>query len=334
MAYTSEQLSQLVMDKNIEVVIGRYPAKPAAWEQFSQRITTLKFPTKGHRWVGGLIEAEPRDLRENQQAEQVMLGVGYVRQLAVVYKARRLSRSARLVEATSGLDTYIADTNRVGEVFTDETVRHRIKTFAGKLQKGRLSAGNTQFFSHGFTEYEDPYPGLIYDGKPLFAASGNAHPFKGHAATGLQGVNLLPSLPLTTDNLATAHLQMTETNAISEEGKEIEIMPTHLIHGAALRPAVAQVLGSELLPGSANNDRNPWFGAVEPANMSGYIRDQTSAWWLIEGNKAFAHYDQGAPAVRTWYDPDKDMYHTEWVDVFGMSEADWRYVIGCNMNAS
>ena len=331
---TSEQLTRLLYDKNVEVVVSQYPAKPAAWETFSTRITTLRFPTKGHRWVGGLIEAEPRDHQEGQQAEQIMLGVGYVRQLAVSRKSRRLSRHAREIEAANGLNDFIADSARVGQVFTEEAVRRRIKTFAGKLQKGRLSAGNAQFFANGFTEYEDPYPGFIYDGKPLFAASGNAHPFKGHTATGSQGVNLLPSTPLTTDNYGTAFLQMTETNAIDETGREIEIMPTHLIHGAALRPTVAQVLGSEFLPGSANNDKNPWFGTIEPVNMAGYIRDQTSAWWLIEGNKAFAHYDRGAPSVRTWHDEDLDMFHVEWTDEFGMTETDWRYVLGCNMNAS
>lgn len=327
---TSGQLSQLILDKNREIVLQRYAGRRIAWEQFSTRIPNLSVPTKGHRWIGGTVEAGLRRRAEGTLGEAINLGTGYARQLRVVTFERSYSVERQAIEAANGLDTYINDTNAITEQFTDNAANYGAEQFAGMLQYGRLAAGSTTYFDAGFDGFEDPYPGLIYDGKPLLAASGNAHPYK-YATVSGGGINLVPSTSLSAANLDAGITRMSETNAFSEEGTKIQVRPTHLIHGSALRSTAYSLLNSELSPGDSTNAANAMRNAVQIADFTGYITNQTTAWWLISGNGAFAHYDTGAPEVRTWYNEEADSFFTTWRWRFGLTVKDWRYIIGFNM---
>lgn len=330
---TSGQLAQLVMDRNREIVLQRYSARTVMWEQFSRRIPTLKFPTKGHRWIGGTIEAGLRVRTEGTIGEAINLGTGYPRQLRVLTFERSYAVERAAIEASAGLDTYINDTNAITQTFADHAAQYGAEQFAGMLQYGRLAAGSTDYFNNGFDGYEDLTPGFIYDGKPLLAASGNAHPYK-YATVSGGGINLVPSTSLSGTNLDAGITQMSETNAFSEEGVKIQIKPTHLIHGSALRSTAFAVLNSELSPGDSTNAANAMRNAVTAADFTGFITNQPNAWWLLAGDGAFAHYDSGAPETRTWYSDEMDSFVTTWRWRFGITVNDWRHVIGFNMAAS
>lgn len=190
------------------------------------------------------------------------------------------------------------------------------------LQKGTLSAGDKTVFNGSFPNETDANLGLIFDGKPFFAATGNGHPLLADTATPF---NLTAASTLTQANIQANLTAMRVTNAVDDRGIKIVIRPTHLIVPSGLEFTAKTILNSTLLSGTANNDVNPIAGALTPITWR-YLTDDTDAWWtaaLGQGGGIRA-YDSGAPVIEQFYDVKTKTLIVTAEFMFGAHVQDWR----------
>ncbi len=324
-----------ILDRGTEVAETVYAPAGDSWRPFCRVVApeALQYPRVGMRWVTQVGEAAGRPWRPGQEPESSTIGKGYARQIAAGQFRRERRIGLDLVESSRNL-AFDQVAAFIAEYSTDAANR-RNRMFAAILQKGTLSAGDTAVFDQTFDEHEDANRGKIYDGKPLFAATGNAHPFKFYTATGDEGVNLITSLDLTTANLPTAFTQFSNTNARDETGQEIDLFPTYCIVGSGMVATATQVFQSERVAEGNNNAINPYRNRVEVVENR-FIRDTASAtaWWLAQGDRAFKAVDSGPVRVGQTIDERLGVLTVWCDDFFSIAAEDWRYVMACDKAAS
>lgn len=107
-----------------------------------------------------------------------------------------------------------------------ESIRNKQEsTHAAIFNYGGYTSGNSAFDNSIAGVLTPSYGSLIYDGKPLFALSGNNHPAK----NGSTYYNSIAALPLSGANLETLLKLISVTNAFNEAGMEVQIMPDTLL---------------------------------------------------------------------------------------------------------
>lgn len=334
MPLTPDALPDFAANLGKSLVIDNYNPATALYPMLGRQLPpgSLSDPMAGHRQVGVVYANRPRRRRPGQEPVAVSGVQGYTRQLAYSEWSIRIPITYELLQRAGerGVTTLMEQSI---PAFASGAVRQKEEQVFGMLQKGTLSAGSVAYFDQQYDGVEDANIGKIYDGKPLFAASGNAHPFKNHTATGSQGVNLTVSNALNASNLDAAVAAMQITNAIDENGDQITIQPRYLVVPPALRSTAHTLLNSQLLPGSANNDVNPVAGIVGMI-MSPYLTDDTDAWFLVDPANGFVFADSGAPAVRVVDDPLRKITNVVVEYNFGAAPFDWRGLSAHNKAAS
>jgi hypothetical protein len=186
---------------------------------------------------------------------------------------------------------------------------------------GSYTAGHKDTFDGSFPAHADPYPKFIYDGKPLFAASGNGHPL--FLDTSVLKYNQ-DALALSAANLEAARILMTRTNAVDEANQLIRIDPDMLIVPPELEQSADVLLGSTQAPGSANNDINTQRGRYRRLTWR-YLTD-TDAWFLGASRKGLKFGDAGDPRILVSApDPKTGDVTIRFVSYAGRVATDWRY---------
>lgn len=344
---TLDTFAEQVRDNNVLVIAREFTERGDLWQMFCDTMTPDQclFPGEdgGHVWSPNESAAEPLPYRDGQTPVGTTQGPGYTRRIRVGTWARELEITYAAIDASQA--KAIDRSAEFVAAYTRWMRAGKNKLFAAILQKGTLSAGFGDIarqgvaFNQSFPNQEDPNPGKIYDGKPLFAASGNAHPFKYHTATGSEGVNLTASLALTTANFDTARILMSQTNAIDESGEGIQIPVTHLIVPPSMKSTAVQVIKSQNLPGSANNDINPHANAVEVIEFDRLTDSASaSAWWLASIDptqpKPFMAIDSGAPRVTVSRDDRRGVMYIKCKHEFWIAPQEWRYIQANNKATS
>jgi hypothetical protein len=115
-------------------------------------------------------------------------------------------------------------------------------------------------------------------------------------------------------------------NLVDESGLPVMYMPKTLVHSVSDQWLVAQVLKSQYLPGSPNNDINPVAGAVTP-HLTHYITD-TDAWFLLADNHDVNYFERRAVTFTN-----SDDFHTgdalfKLTRRHGSGFGDWRGIYG------
>jgi hypothetical protein len=204
------------------------------------------------------------------------------------------------------------------------------ETFAAKLfNYGGFTSGRHDTFDNTITGViTDSSGDLIYTGKPFFALTSNNHPAK----DGSSYFNSLGALSLTGANLQTAYNQMTNTNNYDERGEKIALRPDTLLIPPALRFTAKTILGSELLPGGANNDINTSQNLVEAIEWQ-YLTD-TNGWFVGSRGKGVKFVERKAPVIDFFQDDISKKYYATIDTRFGASVQDWRYWVAANISTS
>jgi hypothetical protein len=208
--------------------------------------------------------------------------------------------------------------------FGRNAARNRDTFVTGMLEKGVLSAGNVDFFDNSYAGFVDPAPGFIYDGRAWFATN---HPLR----TGTRS-NLNVSAPLTLANLDAARIQMRQTNGVNHRGQRIEIVPDTLVVPAALESTAIQLVGSQALPGTAQNDVNPQAGRYQIV-VNPYLSSSTG-WFLAQARLGLEVWSSGAPEVESDYDPDTREFIVNVECLTGGRVTNWRGFLANNYAAS
>lgn len=328
------EIAKLAMNFGYQAYANGYTEHPLIYPQITTRLATVTHPGKGHRAIAsvGLGDLERRDPGQRYAADSTR--EGYIRQLAIRNYGKTMSVTREDIEAAGGLAAFEA---KVVDFATEVGKAARLtkdRIVADIYQDGRLSAGSDTVFDQAFTGQADANLGLIYDGKPFFAATSNAHPFKAYTATSDEGVNLTVTSVLSTATLQTAITRVGTNAGRDERGKTIQIVHPKLMVPRGLEFTAAQILNSTNVAETANNGINVIRGRMDLV-VNPHIADSAtaSAWWTLDP-AAVKVYDEDAPRIRVWEDYETNSIVMAVDVMFGAAPWDWRYASLQNAAAS
>lgn len=332
MASSLTKFTEIAKRNIYPVLASEYEAEPVVYPLICEVVTDLEDVIYGQKGTSLTGMERPTLRSDGEPIQQGQVGEGYTWQIGLRLMSRMIRLPERHVEmlaAKGNLDRELLGQSRGwGTAFAqecDDIVAH-------VFQKGTLTAGFGNYrgrpFNQTFKGEDDPYPGKIYDNKPLFATD---HPQKYHSGSGLSNFNA--SRALTYDNLQSSWTQMTSTSAYDDRNERVVIRPTHVVVPPSLNFTAKNILGSVGAPGVGNNDTNVIRGELEPLVWRA-LSDDTDAWWLVQAGKGIRVLDSGIPRLSTWFDMETREYCAAFEKRFGVGCTNWRFVQANNKAAS
>lgn len=331
------EIQKLVFNLGYTEYAAGYTERPARYTLITAPRATVSHPTQGDRAVdvvgmGDLVRRDP-----GQRYEDDTVLTGYTRQMALFNFGKSFGVPAETVEAAGGMAAFEAKIANFAREVGKGALRKKERMVADMYQKGTLSAGDTAVFNQSFVGNPDTNAGKIYDGKPWFAASGNAHPPYTRAAAGVEGINLVTTsgggLALSTANLQTHLTNLIKRAGHDERGNPIDIMHPVLMVPPELEFTALQIMNSTQVAESANNAANVIQGRMRVV-ANPFLTDTASAaaWWTLDP-AALQVYDEQVPRIRAWFDNETNTYRVACDIYFGAAPYDWR-LAACNNKAA
>jgi len=338
---TVDQLKNIAYDRGFKAIMDGYTETDEVWREFIPADKIVAPSTEsmtdypyGDRKIMPIGLGDLHEIEEGQRVPQDLIGEGPVRQCKLRRLATALTVTEDMLMLRDAETRIVRDVIDWGRRVAGAASRYRNDYIAGMFQKGTLAAGSTKYFDNAYRGTPDANTGFIYDGKPWFAASGNAHPLQGFTGSvGDTGINLVASAPLTSSNLQSGYSAFSVTNAYDERYQPITNRPTVLLAGSALRQTVAAITESDLLPGSAHNDVNAFKGLIRPVIWD-RLTDDADAYWLLADDPGLIVYDSGIPEIRTRVNPETRTVTFEGFIKFGACVVDWRRAYCANKATS
>lgn len=329
MPLSPSEFQQISSRAAVDVLLDNYRSIDMVHPRIMTRVTDPTVKPFGHKESTLQGSGSPVRRRPGQQIAEVTDGEGFTVRMAIKRYAKKLAIPDELVESmdAAGIGNYVRqNTANWGRSFA--TMKEELA--AGLFNKGRLNAGDATYFDQTWPGEADPNPKVIYDGESFF---GDAHVNK----AGTTYSNVLDSTALSATAFDSAMTLLTSTNAKDEKDNKIDMPATHLLVPPALRATAMKILKSELQPGTAQNDANPYFGAVEPIVWR-YLTSSTP-WFLGSagpqaGSRGVIYYDEGEPDFRTWYDENRRSWMVSSEIAVGYAVADFRAWVNGNGSAS
>jgi hypothetical protein len=206
-----------------------------------------------------------------------------------------------------------------GRRLAQSFMKKRNKMLADVFNRGAFIAGIPDIFNADADGQVDPQRGFIYDGKPLFGRSTQAHPLKLKPAATYS--NLLASTALDYAGIGTMELLMTDTNAFDERQEKIVITPDVIVVPSALKNKAKQLLGSEAETAKGIGDINVFKGEYTPIVFP-YLTT-ANAWFMGVRNKGIVWWEQGTLDIKVYELPNRS-WLVDAAMYWGVSVSDWR----------
>lgn len=327
------EIQKLVFNIGYTEYAAGYTDRPARYTAITRPVGMISHPTQGDRAVGmvGMGDLVRRDAGQRYEDDTVL--TGYTRQMALHNFGKSFSVPAETVEAAGGMAAFESKIANFAREVGSGALRLKERTVANFYQKGTIAAGDTSVFDQSFIGNPDTNIGKIYDGKPWFAASGNAHPLFTRAAAGVEGINLVTSLTLSTANLQTHLSNLIKRAGVDERGNPIDVRHSVLLVPPELEFTALQIMNSTQVAESANNAANVVQGRMQVI-ANPFLSDTASAaaWWTLEPG-ALQVFDEALPRIRAWFDNETNTYRVACDVYFGAAPYDWR-LAACNNKAT
>jgi hypothetical protein len=201
-----------------------------------------------------------------------------------------------------------------------EIIKERL--VAKVFNEGALLAGSDIFDQNIPGVLTTTYGKFCYDGKPFFNMSDNLRSSKG-GGTYYNGLDLA----LSYDNLKTAYTLLTSTNAKMENDEPFDnTQNIVLLVPPALKLTADVLINSTLVPGGANNDKNPLQGAAEIVEQPYFT--QTDCWALVRKGLAIRVYFASKPVFDFWEVKEtRELRASAHLDV-AVTVTNWRGAVG------
>lgn len=199
----------------------------------------------------------------------------------------------------------------------------------GMINEGAFTAGSNYFNNNipGITP--GTYGNTVYDGKPLFTASGNERTNK----AGSTYYNALPATALTYDNLVTADTLLLDTIAKKEDDQPFDNNLDNFLMTNRMNDVNAKrLLNSEWIPGNNQNDINAMNGKYK--HISNPYMTPGTASWVIGNKYGINFYEPDGVTVDVWQDYDRKILKcSASIDIAAYVQ-NWRALVGCNLPTS
>lgn len=196
----------------------------------------------------------------------------------------------------------------------------------GGLLSGHAYFNNTVPKSNGAAGLNDPTGNMIYDGKPLFAASGNNHiPYDTNKNPNTY-YNSAGALNPSYANLKTVWDLMSATNAYDETGNPIIINPNVIMCPKSQELDWQQILQSNILTDTSKNVIQSRVEVVANPFLT-----NANAWFLIDTSMdGIRFYERKLPDVE-FIDNDNISYIVYCYCRYGSMVKNWRPFAGANI---
>lgn len=196
---------------------------------------------------------------------------------------------------------------------------------------GGFTAGHATFDNSVPAVITPSYGNFLYDGKPLFALTGNNHVAK----NGSTYYNSIASLTLSTQNLETICKLIKVTNAFNEAGMEVQIMPDTLLvqDGSANYYKAKRILESMGDIDSAHSGvTNVWKGSL---NLVGWrFLTNADAFFVGVAKRGLRSLARMAPKIDYYEDENHDSQIVRARARWGKCSDNFRYWVGANLSTS
>lgn len=272
----------------------------------------------------------PQEVSDGQPSPATDIKSGFTWYLKIREISRSIYIPRRMLESSDARGRVSSLLSEIAVAWGEVFANWKEDFVADMFQKGTLTAAQFAHFDNSFPNEADPYPGFIYDNQPWFDT---AHTLAGASGT---KANHVVSSALTSANLGTALDAIRVTNAVSETGERVNIRPdTLMVPAGSMGRTARTIIGSSLLPGTAQNDINPLNQELSVLEWSALDDSASSAaWWVLQRGRALTMYDSGTPTIETQW----DAVNRQWVVVatsfFGGAVKNWRYAYCANKAAS
>lgn len=169
--------------------------------------------------------------------------------------------------------------------------------------------------------------GLMFDGVELFNLTGNART----ALSGSTYYNHGGALSLTATNLKTMLNLVQDTNGYSELGERFDNRCDTLLCGLDVQHEAEQILRTDRLAGTGNNDGNP-FGSIRDGLVVWPYLTDAGGWYVGKARKGLIWF-QGGPIDVKFERRGRNVsvsFQAEW----GACADEWRHWGAANTSAS
>ena len=244
---------------------------------------------------------------------------------------------ASLNQFDDGITLTMNEVDRMPAEKVKDLMKQTVSSWGRALRTTEEDFAATVFTKGGFTSGHDNFKnvvgsgsilsqntdGLAYDAKPLFNRSDNTRTSKG----GGTYYNGLASLPLNVTNYATLHDLMFVTNAYDERDERVDLKSMGkfaLIFPPQLRDEAVRTVESEYLPGTDQNDKNPWFKSCGLVEWDA-LRDNAGTWYGQILKQGLRFYRGGKPEIRPWRDESDRSYNASIVGLYGFMAWNFRF---------
>ena len=195
---------------------------------------------------------------------------------------------------------------------------------------GAKTAG-ADVFDNATLGHAIDYGKVCYDSKPFFNLSTNTRTAK-NGSTYYNLLDLALSGASGYDNLKTAHILFTATNAKKENGQPFDNSQGKMLMVPQALELDADVhINSTLIPGSNDNDRNPLKGAykilVNP-------RLKTSTSWALLRKEGLIFYVSDTPDFDFFEDKETKTFKATFGITCGIGVKNWRTAVGSKFPTS
>lgn len=298
-------------------------------EMFRYYLNVVPMPAgayvKSNSMVGlGMLEEKP----EGQDIAEDSISQGYT----TAGKARTFAKTVRFSKESVRDDQarVTQDVFDFGQSWAAAYQRTRENLASKIFNFGAFTSGH-DIFDNNIPGVFDWSPGkFIYDGKPLFAASGNNHPLKESTTT---CYNSLGATAFSATNFATAYSLLVETNCVDERGEKFTCNPNLLMVGSFANEQTAWTTLYSTQVGLTNNADNPWRSKAIQLIRNPFI--PANSWVLMDTTMPFVDFlERQIPEIRVWTDNDNlDMCVS--VDArFGIHVRNWRAAVASYLPTS
>lgn len=324
MSVDSSQIKEIIRRDAYPAMFQRYNARPLVYP----RLCDVRDPPPGFYGEKGSVYAGLGDLKRVLDGEEIRAdsipGTPWTWYLAVRRYAGRIDIPQKTLDAADAAGKVTQMITEFASMWGARSGPQKEQIIADMFQKGTLAAGDKSVFNGTFDNQVevDANPGLIFDGKPWFAATGNGHPLRGGSQTPF---NLTAVRALSQANIQSCMTTMRTTNAIDDRERKILVRPNTLLVPPGLEFDAKVILNSTQVSGAANNDVNPIRGALDPIVWD-YLTDDTDAWWVgaLGQGGGIRCYDSGAPRIEEFYDVKTKSHVVTAEYEFGAHITDWR----------
>lgn len=268
----------------------------------------------------------PRERKDGESISYSRAVSGFTPQGAILLYGEGVAIPERAMEGNNGKANAVKLVTELTKQFSRGAIDQKNDRVARMLNKGAFTAGDVAAFRNSF-EGNSATDGFVYDGKKLFA---DDHPLAIGGSTVID--NYLSAVALDAAGIDAAYIRMAQTNAIDETGARVTINPRMVLVPPQLRTTAHTYLKSPDQPDTTNRAINANMGLLDykvVRNLS-----DTDGWFLVGAPEAIRIFDDGAPVLSNWWNPETRSWHFYLEYRHGAYVRDVRHILAANTSTS